>query len=448
VRHIIERAAANGASHSEVFALSSLRTEVGFETNRLKKVSRTEERGVALRVVADGRIGFATSTKPGDVDSLVESALATARYGQEAEFRFASAVEPPEVVTTDERVAGLDIEDMLARAEDGIERILGYDDRLNCSCETSQEIQEIRVATSEGLDAGFERTLYRFTIEASFVEEGNFLSCHAYYGGTALDAEGQKLVYRVIENFKNARQNVDVAPGPSLVLLTPSAVADIMLTLNYAVNAAMVERRISPLTGRLGETIFDERITIYDDGLAKDGYATAPFDDEGVPSQRTAVIDSGVLKHFLTDLRTSQKLGLPPTGNGLRLKRFVATKDLGKLPAPEITNWEMAAGDTPHEELVARMSTGVIVDRIMGVVMGNLIAGDFSGNVSLGFKVENGKLRGRVKDTMIAGNVYELMRDKVVGISSDVERVGLLGGVGSHRYPYVLLKDVAVSTRG
>jgi PmbA protein len=308
-------------------------------------------------------------------------------------------------------------------------------------------IQTVGVMTSEGLEASYERTLYSFYLGGRLVEGTNFLDCSAYYGGSALDVDGSHLVENVIRDFKRGRKNADVASGPTRVLFTPQAVADIMMTLHAAVDGSIVERGISPLRDKLGETIYDPRITIHDDGLAKDGYGTARFDDEGVPMQRTAVVENGVLSSFLTDLRTSRKLDLPRTGNGIRAKRLVLTKDLGKIPAPEVTNWEMAGGDKPHDELLAEMGDGVIVDSIMGILMSNLIAGDFSGNVAYGLKVEHGKIQGRVKDTMVAGNIHRLLKDRVVAISSDTERVGQLGFVGSHKYPYLLLEDVAISTK-
>jgi PmbA protein len=314
-----------------------------------------------------------------------------------------------------------------------------------CDSDTTRETQTISVATSEGLEASFERTLYRYSVGARVIDGTSILDCEAYYGGSALDANGSKLVSRVLEDLKRGRRNARMEGGPTAVLLTPNAVADVFLTLNSGVNGSIVERGISPLGGKLGEAVFDERVSIYDDGLARGGFATAPFDDEGVPMQRTPIVEKGVLKHYLTDLRTARKLDQPETGNGARARRLVMTKDLGKVPSPEITNWEMTGGETPYEDMVAGMGSGVIVDRIMGILMSNLIAGDFSGNVALGFRVDAGKISGRVKDTMVAGNIYRLLRDNVVAISSDVERVGLLGFVGSHKYPYVLLKDVSIS---
>lgn len=448
MKAIIEKAMSKGAASCEVFSLSNLRTSVSFEANRLKGVARTEENGVALRVIKDGRIGFSTSTKLDDPERIADDAIATAAFGDEATFGFAGATEMPELDPYDDRIARLGIDDLMTRSRDGIARIREYDGKINAESAAARDIQTIRVVTSEGLDAEFKRSLYDFDIGGRLIEGTSILDCEGHYAGTALDADGQRVVDRVIEDFRNGRRDVQVKGGPTTVLLTPNAVADVMLTVHFGVAASMVDRKLSPLTGKLGQQIFDERVTIYDDGLAKDGHASAPFDDEGVPMQRTPVVENGVLRHFLTDRHTAAKLNLPLTGNGLRVKNLVLTKDLSMVPSPRVTNWEMSGGDVSYEDLLAEMKDGIIVNTIMGIVMSNLVAGDFSGNVSLGFKVEGGKIRGRVKDTMVAGNVYKLFRDNVLGLSNRVERVGQLGTVGSHRYPHVLMRDVSVSTKG
>jgi PmbA protein len=318
---------------------------------------------------------------------------------------------------------------------------------MNVEATTRRDVQDVSIATSDGFSGEYRRTQYQFFLGGRLIEGTNMLDVGGYYGGSALDDGGPAIVDGVIEDLRNGRTNVSVPGGPSAVLLTPHAVADVLMTLYTGMSGSMVERKVSPLAGKLGQTIFDERVTLHDDGVADGGYSSAPFDDEGVPMQRTPLVVGGVLRGFLTDLRTSRKLGLAPTGNGLRLRRLVQTKDLGKVPEPETTNWEMAGGDVPHAELLARMKNGVIVDSIMGIMMSNLLAGDFSGNVALGFGVENGRITGRVKDTMVAGNIYRLFKDNVVAISKDVERVGLMGFIGSHRYPYVLLRDVSISTK-
>jgi len=447
VREIIEKAMAKGASSCEVFYLNSLRTSVDFETGRLKGVGRTEERGATLRLVKDGRMGLATSTKLDEVDRLVDDALATSAFGGKAEIEFAGAATLPGVETAHDDVENLDIDRVIEESQAEIARILDYEGEINAEASTLRDVQEIRVLTSEGFDGSFKRTLYRHHAGGRLIEGDNMLDAYAYFGGTNLDAR-RDIIAEVIEDFENGRTNVGVSTGPTNVLFTPRAVADVFMTLYLGVSGAMVDRKISPLAGKLGQTVFDERVTIYDDGLAKGAYESAPFDDEGVPMQRTPVFESGVLKNFLTDLRTARKLDLPLTGNALRAKRLVLTKDLGKVPSPEVTNWRMEGGTKSSDELLAGMKEGVIIDSIMGILMSNLTAGDFSGNVAYGLKVENGKTVGRVKDTMVSGNVYKLLRDNLLDLSSDTKLTGRLGVFGTHHFPYMLLKDVPISTKG
>ena len=275
----------------------------------------------------------------------------------------------------------------------------------------------------------------------------SMLQTGASYAGTELGVDHAELAQRAIDKFRDARTNVGVEPGKTTVVLTPRAVADIFLTLNLGVNGLYVDEGISPIAGRIGETILDERITIRDDGVRSGAFFSGAFDDEGVPMQETMVFESGVLRSYLTDRRTAAKLDHPMTGNGLKAKRLIMSKELGKPPAPEITNWVMDGGERPYDELIGEVGSGVLIDSIMGIIMGNLAAGDFAGNILYGLKIEDGTTVGRVKDAMVAGNVYELFRDNVVALSLEVERTGILGGVGSHWYPYIVLKDVSIAAR-
>jgi PmbA protein len=447
VREIIERALAKGAERCEVYSMSSLNTEVDYEAGKLKNLSNTEEKGLALRVVRDGKLGYATTTLLEDVDRLIDDALETSKSGQEIEYRFAASSTGPPVRTTDAAVSGLSLEDMMKRSEGAIARIIDYEKEIKVESGTARRVQNFGIASSEGAEASYERTVYQFYVDGLLVEGDNMLEAGRYYGGTAMDDGKADLVEKTIQDFRDGRKNVAVKGGPTTVVLTPRAVADVMMTLNLGVNASMVERRISPLAGKLGETIFDERVTLYDDGLMATGASTAAFDDEGVPMQTTPLVEAGVLRNYLTDLRTAQKLDLPLTGNGLKLKRLVQRKDLGQMPQPEITNWVMRGGERPYTEIIADLKEGVVVDNIMGIMMGNLVAGDFSGNVALGFRIDGGKIVGRVKDTMVSGNVYKLLKSNLVELSSDVERVGLMGFIGSHSYPYVVLRDVSISSK-
>ena len=124
MREIIEKALAKGAERCEVFYLNSLETEVEYEASKLKNLSNTEETGFALRLVKDGRMGFATTTKGDGLDRLVDDAIATSACGETVEFAFAGATDVASSKLVDERVKELSIEEMMKRSEDAIAKIL------------------------------------------------------------------------------------------------------------------------------------------------------------------------------------------------------------------------------------------------------------------------------------------------------------------------------------
>ncbi len=447
MKKIIEKAAARGATSSEVFLLSSLTTSVEFETSRLKNISHTEETGAALRLVADGRVGFATTTRLDDVDRLVDNALTTAALGETADHAFAGPAELASPDVDDPAVRQLSLEAMVETAGRAVEKIKSYEKKINVETSTTRDIQEVTVLTSEGFEGSFSRTVYEHGVGGRLIEGENLLHVWEHHAGTTAGFDHDAMADEVIETTKKGRKNTSASNGPATVVFTPRALIDVLMTLHLGLNGSTVERGISPLAGKLGETVFDERITIVDDGLMDGGFGSASFDDEGTPMSRTPLVENGRVVSYFTDRRTAGRLDHPATGNGLRVKRLVQTKQLSKAPSPEITNWSIPGGETPLDELIGGIKDGIVVDSIMGILMSNLMAGDFSGNIALGFRIRDGEYAGRVKDAMVAGNIYRLFRDKVVALSKDVRQVGLLGGIGSHVLPYVVMKDVMISSK-
>ncbi|HJX02985.1 MAG TPA: metallopeptidase TldD-related protein, partial [Dehalococcoidia bacterium] len=123
---------------------------------------------------------------------------------------------------------------------------------------------------------------------------------------------------------------------------------------------------------------------------------------EGVPAGRTDLIQEGVISHFIYDLQTAGLAGTKSTGNGGRG---------GGLPSPSPNALVLKGGDVPLQYMLDDIEEGLMIYQLMGATQGNILNGDFSGNVLLGYKVEKGKITGRVKDSMVSGNVYKLLGD-------------------------------------
>jgi PmbA protein len=185
------------------------------------------------------------------------------------------------------------------------------------------------------------------------------------------------------------------------------------LALALGVNGKHVVLGASPLAGRVGEQIADERFTLIDDPLIDYASGSISVDEEGVPAQATPIIEDGVLGRFLYDLDAAGRAETTSTGNGRDCRP---------------TNLVVKPGETPLEEMIAGTERGLFVHSFLGLGQGNAISGAFSVNVWLGYKIEGGKIVGRVKDVMLAGNAYDALK-RVEAIGDKAEWTdGPVGG--------------------
>ena len=178
--------------------------------------------------------------------------------------------------------------------------------------------------------------------------------------------------------------------------------------------------------------VFDSSLSLCDDATIPYQVASCPCDDEGVPGQRTPLIENGVVSQFLYDLQTAGLANTRSTGNGSRN---------GGLPAPSINSLVIKEGETSLADMVTGIKLGLIVEQLIGAAQGNVLNGDFSGNVLLGYKIENGEITGRVKDTMVSGNVYHVLK-QIDAIGNDARWVE-----GFLKTPSIYCSNMSVATK-
>jgi PmbA protein len=188
------------------------------------------------------------------------------------------------------------------------------------------------------------------------------------------------------------------------------------------------------MAGKIGEQLFDGKLTVMDDGTLDGRPGSAPYDDEGIPRRCNTLIDHGVLKGFLYDLKTAAQAGAESTGNG--------TRELFSPPDISPSNLVVAAGGSSLDDMIADIDEGLLVEDLLGLGQGNIQSGAFSNPVALAFKIEKGEIVGRVKDVSIAGNIYELLKD-VAAISKEQRWV-----MNSLYAPYMLLPEMNVVSKG
>lgn len=243
-----------------------------------------------------------------------------------------------------------------------------------------------------------------------------------------------KLSVELIEKLKWGEKIVSVESGKMPVIFTPDAALVLILPLIMGLNGKMVLKKVSPLSDKKGEKMWSELFSLDSDGTIDFALGSAPFDDEGVKMKRLLLVEKGAIKNFYYDLQTAGIAGVESTGNGLR-------ESIHSGPVPEVSNLIMKEGNVPFLEMVKDIKKGIIIDQVLGLGQGNIISGAFSNNVQLGFKIENGKIVGRVKDVMIAGNALEELNN-IVALGNETKWVS-----GKHKFPHIYLKSLSVSTK-
>jgi len=168
----------------------------------------------------------------------------------------------------------------------------------------------------------------------------------------------------------------------------------------------------TPLCDLLGKKIGNDRLSIMDDPSNQDFAGARSFDDEGTPCHRRVLVEQGVFKGFVFDLSYGAKAGHPSTGNGYRTAPLGWGADtISFPPIPHLQFLTISPGSSSLSEMISDMDRGVLIANTLGGHSGNISNGDFSVGISPGLYVENGKIIGRIREGMIAGNVYDFIKN-------------------------------------
>ncbi|UCH34514.1 MAG: TldD/PmbA family protein [Armatimonadota bacterium] len=426
---MIERALESARGKAQAAEVSLVRrrsTGAEYEDDRLKRVDVAQSAGLRVRVIVDGKLGSADTTDVAQMEAVVARAVEVAEFGNEARFDFPGPSAAAEVAIYDADVERTSKEALVAAGAEMLELIKGYNAEIKMSGGASWSVAERRLLNTSGLDISDRGS--RFTLYAGgvLVRGTDVLQAYHFRDWRRPVVKPREVAERAIDKFRLAEHTAEVASKPMPVILTPALSDMLMETLLMGVNGKSVLKGASPLAGRLGEKLAADGFTLIDDGTVDYAPLSGSYDPEGVPRRRTEIIKDGCLHAFLYDLETAAKAGTESTGHG---------------PGCEASNVIIAPGDAALAEMVASTREGLLVDHVLGAGQSNVINGDVSVNVSLGYKIEDGELVGRVKDTMLAGNVYDAL-NRIEAIGSDPE------WIGSHHTPAIKIGALSVVAKG
>ncbi len=402
---------------------------VDFENDRLKSAESSQRTNIHVKVIKDGKVGASSTTDPADVDGVVSRALEAAEFGSPVHFELPEPGELNPVKIFDPELLPLQKPEMIRMGQQMMDMIKAYNPEILAGAGVNRTVTRVEFANSKGSVYREEHTNFDVGAGGQLTRGTDILFAGHSVAQKKRELDTEDVAARAIDYFRMAEKIVPIESKPMPVIFTPGGLIAILLTLGLGLDGKNVFLGASPLRDKLGQQIAHPGFTLIDDPTIDYGPNTSAFDNEGVVRKVTPLIENGVLRNFIYDLDTAGRAGQHPTGHG-------ANRSL--------TNLVMSPGDRSFEEMVAGIQEGLMVHEFLGLGQGNPINGEFSVNVFLGYKIENGKIAGRVKDVMLAGNAYSALKD-ITAISREREWVSGSFAWFSGLFPYVQVGKLNVT---
>ncbi len=432
---------AGATEQAEAFAGWNRRTEVRARGGEVEALTSSESRGVGVRVVVDGRLGYAWAADPSDVEAreLLVTARDSARHttADEANSLPAPSKAAPVEGLYRRGVTDFPSERKVSLALD-LERAAisaSPDVRKVEDVVYADAVSRVAVASTTGVDASYERTDCWCVVAALAERDGETQSGFSFRvarepGELAWEEAAAEAAERGARLLGGKKPQTERVP----VLLDPWAAASFFGVLASALSAEEVQKGRSLFANLVGEKVASDALSLIDDGRLADGPDAAPFDDEGVPTGRTPLIEHGVLRGFLHNTHTARRENASSTGNASR-------PSYRGVPGVAPTNLFVEPGSTDRTELMKRAGRAVYVQEVSGVHSGaNPVSGEFSVGAT-GLRVDQGALGEPLREMTIASTIPDILK-AIVAAGSDLRFFPGGGAIGS---PTLLVGEMTVA---
>lgn len=386
-----------------------------FKANRFYTAEKKDFEGLGIRVINKGKLGFANTTKIEACGAILDYAKSATKFGESAQFVFPIKTTLRLVKTFFNSVKKITTDEIKEHCTYVIKEILKKEPDAKVDVKYKMSERTIRITNTKGLDINYKKTLVSIYVVILLIIDDSIIWISKVKASPKKTIINKEDLRQLLEKAELAKKVVPIDSGEMSVIFMPSVMPIPLSSFTTGVNGKLVQKGASPLKDKKNRRLIDRSVTIHDDALLKEGVATRPFDREGIASRRIPIFKNGILKNFLFDLQTAGLLRQKSTGSAVR--------DYDEMPCPGISNIVVSPGEWSVADMVKDIKNGIIVHNVIGGGQSNILAGDFSCNVSLGFRIKNGKIIGRVKDTMIAGNAYDVMSN-IEGIGKKIESIG------------------------
>ncbi len=434
-KRAMEYAAKIGCESSELFYTSGESFEVNANAGEIDRYSVSREAGVSVRVSLNGKEGYAFTECIDEPERLVEHAADNARcIESEDDHPMQTKQTYQSVKREDSALKHVTESERIALAKRLEQACLALDPRVKrvVYCTVGYDSGAVVMENSLGLHAERKNdSSYIYVMPT--VEDGLEIQTGFAFmmGAQAMDAEG--CAKEAVEDALGKLGASPVDSGCYRVLLKPYAMSDLLSAFSSMFSADEAQKGCSLLAGKEGQEIASKIVTIWDDPF--DPIAPRAFDGEGTPCKKKTIIENGVLKTLLHNLKTSKKAGVESTGNASRRS---AASAVGVSP----TVFRVEPGKLSYEEMLKELGDGLVISELEGIHAGvDEVSGDFSLKAA-GLLVKDGVIVRPVSNITVAGNFVAMMKD-VVAVGNDL-RFGLPQG-GYFGTPSILVSGLTVA---
>jgi PmbA protein len=421
-------AAATDGEQVEAYAEEERRTEVSALRGEVEGMTFSESRGLGVRVIRDGRLGYAWAADP-SLDEAKETVwrardnAALAEPDEHNGLPDAGTIAPmPEIFREDS--ANVSADDKVRMALDLERYTVTRDPRVTKVdlAQVGDAVSRVAIASTTGVDVEYARTDAWALAVTLAVEGEETQTGFSYVITRGLDAltwepVADEAVDRAVAMLGATKPPTAKVP----VVLDPFAASNFLGVLAGALNAESVLKGRSLFADMVGRAVGSPVFTLVDDGRRLDGPGACPFDSEGVPSGRIELFTGGTLNGFLHDTYTARR-----TGGGQRSTGNAKRGGYRSAPGVGTSNFFVDGGELSFEELLSKAGGGVLIRDVSGAHSGaNPISGEFSVGAT-GLRIEGGATGEPLREMTIASTLPEMLAG-VAGVGSDLRFFSSVG---------------------
>jgi TldD protein len=422
IKKVIERALSKGGDFAEIYFEYRIELAINLSENKIKSLNYGISPGLGVRVISGSKTGYAYTDdfrfekilEVADVASYVaDSGIGNKAVNLEEKRKVGQnfKVEKPiYLLDLDKKI------EWLWRANDSAR---GYDGRIKqVDINYFESARYFWIANSEGVYVESDDSLFRIFITSVAISDGLREMGVSYLGGRygydfLLENPPEKFG---VDSAKQAVSKLYAKPAPAgnFPVLIKSGWGGVLVheAVGHGLEGDFNRKGISVYSGKLGQKVCSELVTIIDDGTVPNSRGSVAIDDEGTPTQRTVLIENGILKNYMLDKLNAKLLNLESTGNGRR-------ESYRHYPLPRMRNTFIDAGKDDPSDLIKSVKFGIYAKSLGGGQV-DIVTGNFVFEINEGYLIENGEITHQIRGANLIGNGPEVMR-KVIGVGNDLE---------------------------